>query len=114
MKKLTLAFTLAAILPASAVLAQQKMDDMKMMDMMKKPAAEAQATHMATGVVKKVDAKAGIATIAHEPVASLNWPAMTMGFMVKDNMLLDKLSVGKKVSFEFAQGDKGYVITSVK
>ncbi|MDE2000102.1 MAG: copper-binding protein [Burkholderiales bacterium] len=114
MKKLTLAFTFAAMLPASVVFAQQKMDDMKMMDMMKKPAAYAQATHMASGVVKKLDAKAGIATIAHEPVASLNWPAMTMGFMVKDKMLLDELSVGKKVNFEFAQADKGYVITGVK
>lgn len=39
---------------------------------------------------------------------------MTMGFQVKDKMLLDKLIVGKTVDFEFAKGDKAYVITNVK
>ena len=41
-------------------------------------------------------------------------PAMTMGFLVKDKMLLDKLAVGKRVDFEFVQGSKGYVVTAVK
>ena len=88
--------------------------DMKDMDMSKKPAAGAQAAHKATGVVKKVDPKAGTVTLAHEPVKSLNWPAMTMGFTVKDKALLDKLATGKKVEFEFVQQGKDYVITSVK
>ena len=112
----TLAITtlaLATVLPASAF-AQQKMDDMKSMNMPAKPASAAQTTHSATGVVKKIDAQAGIVTFAHEAVPSLNWPAMTMGFQVRDKMLLDKLAVGKKVDFEFVQGSKGYVVTSVK
>lgn len=62
----------------------------------------------------KVDVGAGIVTLAHEPVKSLNWPAMNMGFQVKDKMLLDKLGVGKTVDFEFVQGAKGYVIAGVK
>lgn len=114
MKKLPLALAFAAVLPASMAFAQQNMGDMKMMDMAKKPAASTRATHMATGVVKKLDAKVGVVTIAHEPIASLNWPAMTMGFLVKDRMLLDKFIVGKTVNFEFAQTDKGYLITSMK
>ena len=44
----------------------------------------------------------------------MNWPAMTMGFQVKDKMLFDKLAVGKKVDFEFVHGTKGYVVTAVK
>ena len=76
--------------------------------------AQSAAAHQATGVVKKVDAKAGTVTLAHDPVKSLKWPAMTMGFQVKDKMLLDKLAVGKKVEFEFVQHGKDYVITSVK
>jgi len=103
-----------AALAASAAFAQQKMDDMKDMDMAKKPAASAQTTHTAVGVVKKVDPKAGLVTLAHDPVKSMNWPAMTMGFQVQDKMLFDKLSVGKKVDFEFVQGTKGYVVTAVK
>jgi Cu/Ag efflux protein CusF len=84
------------------------------MDMDNKPAAGAQTAHKATGVVKKVDPKAGTVTLAHDPVRSLNWPAMTMGFQVKDKPLLNKLAVDKKVEFEFVQQGKNYVITSVK
>jgi Cu(I)/Ag(I) efflux system protein CusF len=107
---------LAASLASGAVLAQQKMDGMKPMDQGVMPAASAAMgqIHHATGVVKKVDPKTGLVTLAHEPVKSMNWPAMTMGFQVKDKMLLDKLSVGKKVDFDFEQGSNGYVVTAVK
>jgi len=88
--------------------------DMKGMDMGNKPAAGTQTAHKATGVVKKVDAKAGTVTLAHEPVKSLNWSAMTMAFQVKDKTLLDKLQAGKKVEFEFVQQGRDYVITTVK
>ncbi len=106
----------AATLSSAAVPAQQKMDDMKSMDMSKKPAASAPIamSHQATGVVKKIDLQAGLVTVAHEPVKTMNWPAMTMGFMVKDKLLFDKLSVGKKLDFEFVQSGKGYVVTAVK
>lgn len=115
MKKLSYsALVLALMLPATAVLAQQKMGDMKSMDSTMKSSADAKTTHKATGVVNKVDPKAGVVTLAHEAVNSMNWPPMTMGFLVKDNMLFDKLSVGKKVNFEFVQDAKGYVVTSVK
>jgi Cu(I)/Ag(I) efflux system protein CusF len=107
-------FLCAATVAASATFAQQKMDDMKSMETPKSSASSAQMTHTATGVVKKVDAKAGLVSLAHEPVKSMNWPAMTMGFQVKDKMLLDKLTVGKKVDFEFIQESKGYVVTAVK
>lgn len=109
--------TIAAVaiaLPGVAALAQQKMDDMKGMDMGKKPAANAQAVHKTRATVKKVDAKAGSVTLAHEPVASLNWPAMTMGFKVKDTALLSKLTEGKRVEVEFAQEGRDYVIQSVQ
>ena len=71
-------------------------------------------THAAVGVVKKLDAKAGVATIAHEPVKAANMPAMTMDFKVQDKAALSKLGEGKKVEFEFAEHGKDYVITKVK
>jgi Cu(I)/Ag(I) efflux system protein CusF len=70
--------------------------------------------HKAVGVVKKVDAKAGVATIAHEPVKSANMPAMTMDFKVQDKAALGKLSQGKKVEFEFEERGKDYIIHTVK
>ena len=115
MKKAALpSLVLALLVPAMAALAQTKTDDMKGMDMAKKPAATAPMVHKAMGTVKKVDAKAGVVTLAHQPIKSLNWPSMTMGFKVKDEMLMDMLNDGKKVEFEFMQEDKDYVITGVK
>ena len=105
---------LAATLGVSATFAQQKMDDMKGMAPAMSAASSAQTTHMASGVVKKVDVSAGLVTLSHGPVKSLNSPAMTMGFQVQDKMLFDRLAVGKKVDFEFVQGPKGYIVTSVK
>lgn len=105
---------LALLLPSTAVLAQEKMGDMKPMDSTQKPSAEVKVIHKATGVVKKVDPKTGVVTLAHEAVNSMNWPPMTMGFMVTDKMLFDKLTVGKKVNFEFVQDTKGYIVTGVK
>lgn len=115
MKKISCStFVLALLLPTTAVLAQQKMGDLKSMGPAMQSSAEAKATHKATGVVKKADPKEGVVTVAHEAVNSMNWPPMTMGFMVNDKMLFDKLTVGKQVNFEFVQGAKGYVVTSVK
>lgn len=91
--------------------AQMKMDDKGNMDMSSK---SDKATHNAVGVVKAVDQAKGSVTFAHEPVKSLNWPSMTMAFQVKDKTLLDKLPPGKKVSFEFVQQGKEYVVTAVK
>ena len=115
MKKVAIAtLVLATLLPA-AVLAQQKMDDMKGMakgmDMGK---AATQTTHAGQGVVKKINTKSGVVTIAHEPVNSMNWPAMSMGFKVKDAVLLGKLAQGKKVHFEFVREGDDYVVTSLK
>ena len=111
---LPMVVALSVVVPAVSHAQMGDMKGMEMKDMGKKPAAGAQAAHKATGVVKKVDAKAGTVTLAHDPVKSLSWPAMTMGFQVKDKTLLNKLAIDKKVEVEFMQRGKDYVITSVK
>lgn len=124
------ALVIALTIGSGAALAQHKMGDMKDMDMgmgkqkmegMKnmdmggqKAMSGAQVTHKARGVVTKLDAKDGSVTFDHEPVKSLNWPAMSMTFAVKDKMLFDKLTLGKKAEFEFVQDGKRYVVTGVK
>lgn len=72
------------------------------------------AVHHASGVVKKIDESSGTVIIEHGAVKSLNWPAMTMGFTVKDKKLLDKLAVNRKADFEFVQQGDQYVVTAVK
>lgn len=117
------ALMIALTLGAGAALAQQKMGDMPMKDMPMKDmpmkdmpmgTPSQGQTHHAIGTIKKVDAAKGTVTFDHGPVKSLDWPAMSMTFAVKDKMLLDKLTVGKKAAFEFVQDGKGYVVTGVK
>ena len=86
--------------------------EMKGMDM--KPAAGTQAAHKTTGVVKKVDPKASTVTLAHDPVKSLNWPAMTMAFKAKDKAMLENVKPGAKMEFSFVQSGKDYVIIDMK
>ena len=71
-------------------------------------------THKGTAVVKSVDAEKGTVMLAHDPIASMRWPSMTMKFIAKDKKLLDKLAAGKKVEFEFIQQDKDYILTRLK
>jgi Cu(I)/Ag(I) efflux system periplasmic protein CusF len=103
-----------AIIPAS----RAQSGGMKDMDMDKKGSSgekKSQAqTHKGSGTVTKLDQANGKVTIAHGPVQTLKWPAMTMTFVVKDKALLGKLSSGKKVDFEFVQQGSAYVITSAK
>lgn len=76
--------------------------------------AKKEGSHQATATVKSVDSSKGTVTLAHEPIKSLKWPAMTMGFTVKDKALFDKLKEGEKVNVEFMKQGSEYVITSVK
>lgn len=110
---------LAACLLPVALLALAQGHDMKEMKGMDMPMSTAtpatqQTTHMAQGTVKAINAKSGEVTISHGPVKTLNWPAMTMNFLVQDKALLDKLTPGKLVDFEFTRSSKGYLVTAVK
>jgi Cu(I)/Ag(I) efflux system membrane fusion protein len=73
---------------------------------------EAAATlHTASGRVTAISA-AGI-TIAHGPVASLNWPAMTMQFAWARPQLANGIHVGDQVAFRFRQNGQGYVVEEI-
>jgi len=82
-------------------------------------AASAPATksagHLAHGVIDSIDLKDSSINLRHSPVASLNWPAMTMEFKLANAALLKDLKAGDKVSVEFVERQPGeWVITSVK
>jgi Cu(I)/Ag(I) efflux system protein CusF len=94
-------------------MAMSKGSNMKDMDH-KSMDGKSGTTHAATGTVKNVDPKSETVTLDHGPVPTLKWPAMTMGFKVRDKAVLDKLQPGKKVEFEFVQQGRDYVITGVK
>lgn len=78
-----------------------------------KPGAQRSAsTHAALGSVTQIDRAAATVTIAHEPVASLGWPAMTMAFKVADAKLLERFIVGRQVVFEFIDRGGSYEISN--
>jgi Cu/Ag efflux protein CusF len=64
---------------------------------------------MTNGVVKRVDKAAGSLTIAHEPLANLGMPAMTMSFAVRDRAWLTSLKEGAKIRF-VAESVKGELV----
>ena len=119
--KLTATLALILALSASTLATAQSggMKEMVMKGMERKDSGnkpqttESKAmTHQMNAVVKDVDVTHGKVTLAHEPVQSLNWPAMTMGFSVKDKALFDKLVTGKKVKVDFVQQGSDYVVTA--
>lgn len=128
MKSFHIATAIALAIATTAALAQSgamkgmegKDTSMKGMDMKDKSGASMsgdeknQNAHHGSGVVKILDTKAGTVTIAHGPIKTMNWSAMTMTFKVKDKDLLDKLGVDKKVDFDFVKQGKDYVVTAVK
>ena len=55
---------------------------------------------MTDGEVRKVDKEGGKLTLRHADIKSLDMPAMTMVFVVKDKAMLDKLKAGDKIKFK--------------
>ena len=113
MKALAIA---AALVLGSGTSLAADMKGMEMKDMSptRMSKADKAGTHTAKGMVKKIDAKSGTVTLDHEPVKSMSWPSMTMDFKVKEKAVMEKLSAGRKVEFDFEQRGKEYVITKVK
>ena len=102
----TIIAAVAALALAGPAMAQA-MPDMGPMDHGATDAKAAGA--QGTGVIKKLDAKAGSVTLQHGPIAALNWPAMTMPFKA-DPTLLKGLKVGQKVTFTVKPGDTPEVV----
>ncbi len=121
-------FSLAAVLvlcvatiPLSRAQGMGGMDmkdmDMKGMEMKKGDKAKKSAetkSHKGVGVVKSVDGEKGTVSIAHQPVTSMSWPAMTMTFKAKDKAMLERIKPGAKVEFSFVQSGKDYIVTKIK
>jgi len=70
-------------------------------------------SHTAEGKLDEVDAKTGNLTITHDPVKSLNWPAMTMEFVPVRADLFKDVKNGERIRFEFIERAPGeWVVTT--
>ena len=82
--------------------------------------AHAQATgqpdtgDMTDGEVRKVDKEGGKLTLKHANIKSLDMPAMTMVFTVKDKAMLDKLKAGDKIKFKAINDAGKFTVTEVQ
>lgn len=111
MKTLTilLSMTLASGISQAAGLAH----DMSQHEMATMAAANT-SSPTGVGVIKAVNETAGKVQIAHEAIAGLNWPAMTMWFDLQ-KPLPANLKVGDRVLFELAQNPNNkWVITRIE
>lgn len=77
-------------------------------------ASGAFAAEFTKGTVKKVDAKAKKVTIIHEELKSLDMPAMTMVFRVKDDAMFEKLKEGAAIEFVAGRVEGKLTVTELK
>jgi Cu(I)/Ag(I) efflux system membrane fusion protein len=70
----------------------------------------------AIGKVVNVDHNTGRATLAHEPIPELEWPAMTMSFRFANMELVHTLAAGDTIRFTLRSNPEGgeYLIESVQ
>lgn len=72
----------------------------------------ADGAHQATG---RVTAMNGVnITIAHGPVPSLQWPGMTMAFVLERAELSREIRVGDTVQFRFRRDGSRYVVSEIR
>ena len=74
----------------------------------------AQASSMADGEIRKVDKDAKKITVRHGPLQSLDMPAMTMVFQVRDPAMLDQVRAGDKVRFQAEKVGGAFTITKIE
>ncbi len=72
------------------------------------------ASDMTDAEVRKIDVEAGKLTLKHADIKSLDMPAMTMVFVVKDKAMLDKLKTGDKVKFKAINDAGKYTVTEIQ
>jgi Cu(I)/Ag(I) efflux system periplasmic protein CusF len=71
-------------------------------------------SEMADGEVRKVDKETKKITLRHGVIKSLDMPAMTMVFGVKDAAMLDYLKAGDKIKFKAEQAGSAITVTEIQ
>ena len=71
-------------------------------------------TESVAGEVRKVDKDARKITLRHAEIKSLDMPAMTMVFRVKDPTMLDNVKAGDRVLFKAEGSDGSFTLTEIE
>jgi Cu/Ag efflux protein CusF len=76
------------------------------------PKATAMKHGMAAGTVTAIDTAKGTITLDHGAITGLGWPAMTMGFAARPE-ILSGIKIGDKVDFEIDWDGKDGTVTKI-
>ena len=75
---------------------------------------ETETIHV-VGQIQKIVEASRMITIRHEPIASLDWPSMTMDFLLADDIDLNVLEEGMTIGFCIMKNQQGnYLVTHVE
>jgi Cu(I)/Ag(I) efflux system protein CusF len=66
------------------------------------------------GEIRKVDKESNRITIAHAPIPTLDMPAMTMAFQVRDKAVLERFKAGDKVRFAAEKLDGKHTVVRIE
>lgn len=66
-----------------------------------------------SGTVTAIDSAAGKITLDHGAIPAVGWPAMTMGFSVKPDLLAG-ITIGDKVDFDLVVTGSAGEVTAIK
>ena len=110
--KLALPALVASIALSTPVWAQQKADEHAGHHAAGSTAAA--ADEMTDAEVRKVDIDAAKITLKHGDIKSLEMPAMTMVFNVRDKAMLGQVKAGDKVKFKAVNEAGKFTVTDLK
>ena len=79
-----------------------------------KTTAATQAADMTEGEVRTIDKEGRKITLRHAEIRSLDMPAMTMAFQVKDPAMLERVQTGDKVRFRVEKTGAAYAVTVIE
>lgn len=70
--------------------------------------------YLVVGVIRSVDLKTRMVTIAHQSITSMGMPAMTMPFRLDDGVSVTSVKTGDTVAFVLTSTSQGAVISSLQ
>jgi len=111
MKQIARVIAVSLLLAGGAVFAQDRIDGPKKDE----HSGHHTAAEMYPGEVRRIQKDTNKITLRHGEIKSLDMPAMTMVFTVRDPKWLDQFKVGDKVLFAVEKPvGGGYAITAIQ
>jgi Cu(I)/Ag(I) efflux system membrane fusion protein len=66
------------------------------------------------GIIAELMPERGMIKLQHEPIAALDWPAMTMDFRLAEGVSLEGLKPGQRVEFELTRQADSYQVSAIR